>query len=257
MLIDTHAHLDDRRFNKDRDKVIERAKKAGVSNIIHVGFDERSSKEAVKMANKYEEIYAVVGVHPHDSKKASDSTMEEIYNLAKNEDKVLAVGEMGLDYFKNYSPRQTQQKVFRTQISLAKQLDLPIVIHDRDAHQDILKIMKEEGARMVGGVLHCYSGSWEIAKECINMGFFISFAGPVTYSNARRLRDVVKQVPIEKLLIETDCPYLTPEPYRGDRNEPAYVKHVAERISEIKGMDFDIIAEKTTENAKEVFRIKN
>jgi len=255
MLIDTHAHLDDRRFNRDRDRVIERAKKEGITTIIHIGFDKESSLNACSMAEKYEDIYAAVGVHPHDAKDASDDVLELIYNLAKTKKKVVAVGEIGLDYYRDLSPRDVQKRVFSHQIALAKELDLPIVVHDRDAHGDVLKILKEERAGRVGGILHCFSGSREMAEECIKMGFYISFAGPITYSNARRLVEVARYVPLDRFLIETDCPYLTPEPYRGKRNEPAYVKLVAQKAAEIKGITFEELAKITTANAKEVFRI--
>jgi len=255
MLIDTHAHLDDRRFNRDRDRVIERAKKEGITTIIHIGFDKESSLNACSMAEKYEDIYAAVGVHPHDAKDASDDVLELIYNLAKTKKKVVAVGEIGLDYYRDLSPRDVQKRVFSHQIALAKELDLPIVVHDRDAHGDVLKILKEERAGRVGGILHCFSGSREMAEECIKMGLYISFAGPITYSNARRLVEVARYVPLDRFLVETDCPYLTPEPYRGKRNEPAYVKLVAQKAAEIKGITFEELAKITTANAKEVFRI--
>jgi len=254
LLIDTHAHLDVSRFDRDRDEVVKRAQKKGVEKIINVGFDGSSSERAVKLTEKYDIVYAAVGVHPHDAKKADDDTYELLYNLTKR-DKVVALGEMGLDYYRNLSPRELQQEVFRTQISLAKEVDLPIVIHDRDAHGDTLKIIKQERASLVGGVLHCFSGSSEMALECIKMGFYISFAGPVTYTNARRLRKVVEDVPLERMLIETDCPWLSPEPQRGKRNEPAYVQYVAEKIAEIKNMPLEEVIRITTKNAKDVFRL--
>lgn len=254
MLIDTHAHLDVNRFDRDRDEVVKRAQEKGVEKIINVGFDGPSSERAVKLAEKYDIVYAAVGVHPHDAKKADDDTYELLYNLTKR-DKVVALGEMGLDYYRNLSPRELQQEVFKTQISLAKEVDLPIVIHDRDAHGDTLKIIKQERASLVGGVLHCFSGSSEMALECIKMGFYISFAGPVTYPNARRLRKVVEDVPLERMLVETDCPWLSPEPQRGKRNEPAYVQYVAEKIAEIKNMPLEEVIRITTKNAKDVFRL--
>lgn len=255
MIIDTHAHLDVNRFDKDRDKVLQRAEQNGVKLIINVGFDGHSSQKAVKLAERYDMIYAAVGIHPHDAKKADDETYEMFYNFASHP-KVVALGEMGLDYYRNLSPKKLQQEVFRTQISLAKEVDLPIIIHDRDAHGDTLKIMKEEKVSRVGGVLHCFSGSSEMALQCIEMGFYISFAGPVTYPNARRLRKVVEDVPMERMLIETDCPWLSPQPMRGKRNEPAYVKHVAEKISEIKGVSVEKVVDITTKNAKELFRLE-
>lgn len=256
MLIDSHTHLDDRRFQRDIDKVLERAKEAGVSRMIHVGADKRSSISAYRMAEKHENIYAVIGVHPHSAKHLDDDTLEFLYDTAKRRKKIVAIGEIGLDYYRNLSPQDQQKTAFVKQIALAKELDLPIVIHDRDAHRDTVKVMKEENAAKVGGVLHCFAGDRQMARECLGMGFYLSFAGPVTFSRARQLVDVVAYTPLERILIETDCPYLTPTPHRGKRNEPAYVKYVAERIAEIKGISFEEVAKATTENTEEVFRLK-
>jgi len=254
MLFDTHAHLDDTKYKQDRKEMLDRARAAGVELIVNVGYDIPSSKRSVHLARENDFVYAAVGIHPHDAKDVNDQTFEELRKLA-GEPKVVALGEMGLDYFRNLSPKEVQQRVFREQITLAKELGLPIIVHDRDAHGDILNILKEEGAGKAGGILHCFSGSWEMARECINLGFYISFAGPVTFNNAGRLREVVAKVPLEQMLVETDAPYLTPEPHRGKRNESAYVAHVAAKIAEIKGLDYEEVAKVTFINGKKVFGI--
>lgn len=255
MFFDTHAHLNDPKFKDDLPETLERAKANGVKFIVNVGYDLASSVKAVEIAQNYQECYAAVGIHPHDAKRVTEDTLEELKKLAQ-QDKVVALGEMGLDYYRDLSPRDKQQEVFRQQIHLAKELKLPIIIHDRDAHGDVMQILKEEDAGENGGILHCFSGSWEMARQCIKLGFKISLAGPVTFKNATRLQDIAKLVPLEHLLIETDCPYLTPEPHRGKRNEPAWVRHVAEKIAELKKISLEEVAQITTANALEVFQIK-
>lgn len=252
MLIDTHCHLQDKRFAGDLEAVLDRAQEAGVAYALVVGSDLATSREACELAQKYPQLFAIVGVHPHDSKDADRATFDEIRKLATQE-RVVALGEMGLDYHYDFSPRKIQQRVFRYQIGLARELGLPIVIHDREAHADTMAILKEEKAEEVGGVLHCYSGSWEMARECIKMGFYISIAGPVTFANAKKLVQVVENLPLEHLLVETDAPYLTPVPHRGKRNEPAYVRHVAEAIARIKGIAVEEVEEQTTANAIKLF----
>lgn len=254
MLIDSHAHLDMSDFVNDFSEVLERAEEQGVNTIINVGIDESSSRAAVLLADKYSQIYAAVGVHPHDAKNASEDIFPVLAQLALHP-KVVAIGEMGLDYYRNLSPRLVQQKIFRQQIELSKELKKPVIIHDRDAHADTLKILKEHGAGRFGGVMHCYSGSWELAKEYLKMGFYISFAGPVTYGNARKLHEVARKMPLDRILVETDCPFLTPVPYRGKRNEPSYVIKTAEKIAQLKGINFVELAKHTTENTREVFGI--
>jgi TatD DNase family protein len=254
MLIDSHAHIDMSEFNNDLDEVIKRADEQGVKAIIDVGIDEASSKAAVALAEKYEQVYAAVGIHPHDAESATETTFKVLESLAYHP-KVVAIGEMGLDYYRNLSPRLVQQKVFRQQIELAKKFRKPIIVHDRDAHADTMKILKEQRAVEVGGVLHCFSGSWEMAKECLKMGFYISFAGPVTFSNARKLHEVAKKVPLDRILVETDCPFLTPVPFRGKRNEPSYVVKTAEKIAQLKGISFEELAKHTTENAMRLFNL--
>ncbi|MBO8169907.1 MAG: TatD family hydrolase [Thermoanaerobacteraceae bacterium] len=255
MLFDSHAHLGDRQFADDLDEVIRRAQENGVTHILNVGYDLEASRASVKLAEEYDNIYAAVGIHPHDAASVTEDTLNELRQLAQH-DKVVALGEMGLDYYRNLSPKEKQQKVFRQQINLAKELDLPIIVHDRDAHQDTVRILKEEGADKVGGILHCFSGSWEMAKQCMNLGFYISLAGPVTFKNAKRPVEIAKLISLNRLLVETDCPYLAPEPKRGKRNEPAYVCYVAEKIAELKRISLDELAFVTHNNTKTVLRIK-
>ncbi|HHV64975.1 MAG TPA: TatD family hydrolase [Peptococcaceae bacterium] len=254
MIWDTHAHLDNEDFQSDREKVIERAKANGVTNIINVGFSEATSQKAVTLATKYPFIYATVGIHPHDAKDTSAKTWDFLLRLAQNP-KVVAWGEIGLDYYRDLSPRDIQRQVFIQQIELANEVGLPIVIHNRDAHGDILSLIKKHPPE-AGGVFHSYSGSWEMAKELLKMGFYLSFSGPLTYKNARHSVEVALQVPEDRFLVETDCPYLTPEPYRGKRNEPAFVREVVSKIAELKGLTFEKVAELSSRNAQALFRVK-
>ena len=250
--IDSHAHLDDRRFDQDREKLINSLYDNDVEIVLNPGADLQTSQKALSIAEKYSFIYAAVGCHPHDTKFMDDDTMSIFQEMAKN-DKVIAIGEIGLDYYYDNSDRDIQRKWFREQIRLAKELDLPYIVHDRDAHEDILKIMKEEHYDGARGILHCYSGSVELSKEFIKLGFYISLAGPVTFEKARVPKLVAKETPFDRLLIETDSPYLTPHPYRGKRNEPKYVRYVAEEIANIRNVSVDEVAQKTKENFKRLF----
>ena len=256
MLIDSHAHLDDGRFDPDRETLIGSLKDNGIEMVINVGADLKSSRAAVELAKKHENIYAVVGVHPHSAKDLEGGDLNEVRDLLK-EDKVVAIGEIGLDFYYDNSPRDIQRKWFKAQIELAKELDLPIVIHTRDAAQETFDILKEAAQDgKLRCLLHCYSGSAEMAEEYLKLGFFISLGGPVTFKNARVSREVAKVVPLDRLLIETDSPYLTPEPYRGKRNEPMYVKYVAERIAKEKGVTFEEVAQATSDNVYRFFGIQ-
>jgi TatD DNase family protein len=255
MLIDTHAHLNDSRFDRDRDQVIARCIDDGLACIINAGSDISSSIKSIDLARRYEIIYATVGIHPHDAKTADRHSMDILRPLARK-DKVVAVGEIGLDYHYDFSPRDQQQKVFRDQLGLAREIKLPVVIHDRESHGDIVRILKDERASDIGGVMHCFSGSREMAKECLDMGFYISIAGPVTFDNARRAKEVAKYVPLDRLLIETDSPYLTPVPFRGKRNYPGYVRYVAEEICRLKEIDFDTLTKQVAANVENLFNIK-
>ncbi len=250
MVVDTHAHLNDERFAGEIEETIQRAYQAGVEYIINVGYDLPSSRMAVALARDFPGVYAAVGIHPHDAKTANEEAYREIRELAKD-DKVVAIGEIGLDYHYDLSPRPIQMEVFLEELKIAKELDLPVIIHDREAHGHVMNVLKSQ--KGLTGVLHSFSGSYEMAKDCIELGYYISFGGPVTFNNARRIREVVAKVPIDKILVETDCPYLTPEPHRGKRNEPRNVIYVVEKIAQIKGLTYETVAEKTRANSKALF----
>lgn len=252
VFVDTHAHLVDEAYDGDRKEVIHRAGAAGVTRIVNVGYDLDSSRSSVALAGEYDFVYAAVGVHPHDAARAPADYLEKLSELARGQ-KVVAIGETGLDYYRNLSPRLDQQRVFREQLALARDLELPVIIHDRDAHGDLLAILRRDGLGRAGGVLHCFSGSWEMARECVRMGFYISIAGVVTYPKSTRLKSIAVNLPAERLLVETDCPYLTPEPRRGRRNEPAYVRYVIEHIAGLRGVPAAELALITTENARRLF----
>jgi len=254
MLIDTHAHLDDEKFSEDQEEVIQRALDNGIKTIINIGYDKNTIQSTLQLVDRYDFIYGAIGWHPNNAHEMSEDDFDWL-DKQLDHPKVLAIGEIGLDYYWDYAPKDIQQDVFRRQIQLAKKKGLPIVIHDRDAHQDVCQIIKEEGIKEIGGIMHSFSGSVEMAFECIEQGFYISFSGPVTFKNAKKPKEVAAQIPLEKLLIETDSPYLTPEPFRGKRNESAYVKYVAEKIAELRGMEFDQIAKITTENARKIFKL--
>ena len=254
MLFDTHAHLNAEQYNEDLEAVIDRAKSEGVSKIVVVGFDRPTIVKAMELAEEYSFIYAAVGWHPVDAIDMTDKDLAWIEELAAHP-KVVALGEMGLDYHWDKSPKHIQKEVFRKQIALAKKVKLPIIIHNREATMDIVEILKEEGAHEVGGIMHCFSGSIETAKECMKMNFYISFGGPVTFKNAKNVKEVAAAIPVERLLIETDCAYLTPHPFRGKRNEPGHVKLVAEELAILKGLSYEELANITMENAKKVFGI--
>lgn len=254
MLFDSHTHLDAEQFDIDRDLVIKRARLNGVSYILNPGADFDSSVKAVELAEKHDFIFAAVGVHPHDAETMDLMMREKLEEMAKNP-VVKAIGEIGLDYYRDLSPRDIQIKWFTEQIRMAKRLSLPIIIHDRDANEDVFNILKAEKAFETGVLMHCYSGSKELAMQYVKLGAMISIAGPVTYKNARKTIEVVEAVPLDRLLIETDAPYLTPEPNRGKRNEPMFVKHTCQRMAIIKGITFEEMAEATLINAKNFFKI--
>lgn len=253
-LIDTHAHLDNRPFAEDLDEIILRAKDNNVLNILTVGCDLASSARSIELAARYPEVYASVGIHPHDALQADDEGLRQLRTMV-SAPKVVAIGETGLDYYRDRAPRDAQRLAFRRQIQLARETQLPLIVHDRDAHEDIVLILREEQACEVGGVIHCFSGDTAMAQACLDLGFYISFPGTITYPNNDALRMVVKSVPMERLLVETDCPYLAPQPFRGKRNEPAYVRMTAEKIADIKGLTLDDVARITTLNAHTLFGI--
>lgn len=255
MFIDTHAHLDDARYDSDRDVMIKRASDAGVIRMVTIGCDLATSQAAVALAGQYPFVYASVGVHPHEVKHITAGWYDELRRLAVHE-KVVAYGEIGLDYHYNHSTPEEQRERFREQLRLARELRLPIIIHTREAPEDTVQMLKEEWSTELGGVFHCFSGDAWLAKEALDLGFYLSFSGILTFQNAGMLRDIARTVPADRLLIETDCPYLTPVPHRGKRNEPAYVRHVANALAGVLGdTSTEAIARTTTANARRLFRI--
>ncbi|MCT4662605.1 MAG: TatD family hydrolase [Tissierellales bacterium] len=257
MYIDTHCHLDSEKYDEDRAQVIESLKDAGIDYVINPGCNMESSKKSIRLARDNDIIYAAVGVHPHDANELEEdeSRFDELKRLA-GEGKVVAIGEIGLDYHYDFSPRKVQKKWFEKQVKLAKELNIPIIVHDREAHQDTFEIIAREAADgNLRGVIHSFSGSLEMANEYIKMGFFIGLGGVVTFKNAKKPKEVAENIDLEYLLVETDGPYLTPEPNRGKRNNPAYVRHTANYIANLRGMSPEKLAEITTENAKRLFGI--
>jgi TatD DNase family protein len=255
MLFDTHVHLNADQYDEDLEDVIQRALDTGVKNMVVVGFDRSTITRAIELAEQYEFIYAAVGWHPVDAIDMTEEDLKWIESFTAHP-KVVALGEMGLDYYWDKSPKEVQKEVFRKQIRLAKKVKLPIIIHNRDATQDIIDILKEENAAEVGGIMHCFGGSVEVAKECISMNFYISLGGPVTFKNAKKPKEVAKEIPIQHLLIETDCPYLAPHPFRGKRNEPSYVSLVAKEIADLKELPYEEVVQKTFDNARHIFGLK-
>lgn len=254
MFIDTHVHLNADQYENDVEEVITRALEAGVKKMVVIGFDRKTIDKAMELTEQYPFIYAVVGWHPVDAIDCTEEDLEWIESLAAHP-KVVGIGEMGLDYYWDKSPKEIQQQVFRKQIRLAQRVGLPIIIHNRDATADVVRILKEEEAEKTGGIMHCFGGSVETAKECIDMNFMISLGGPVTFKNAKTPKEVATEIPLEHLLIETDAPYLTPHPYRGKRNEPAFVTLVAEEIARLKDLPIETVAARTSENAMKIFKI--
>lgn len=286
MLIDSHCHIDGEVFDDDRDDVVQRARDGGVAAMLNVGTGDPHSddfRRAVAVAEKYENIWASVGVHPHDAKLYDDRAEEHLIELAENSEKVIAWGEIGLDYYYDHSPRDVQRAVFRRQIDVAKTLHLPVIVHSRDANEDTVDILKDEyslRAKANGlelsadssdvdknspkqlavsdksGVMHCFGGTPEMAEKLIEVGFYISFAGNVTFKKAENLREAARVVPLDRLLVETDCPFMTPVPHRGKRNEPAMVVHTARFLAEFYGVSFERLAEQTTRNFYDLFRVR-
>ena len=255
-LIDSHAHIQGPEFAADLNGVIDRAHAAGVEKILVVGgTGELSSNDAaVAVANSFTGLFATVGMHPHDAKDVSEQDFERLEHLAADP-KVVAVGETGLDFYYDHSPRDLQVKVFTRFIHMARALELPLIVHDRDAHRDIAELLKSEGGENLRGVIHCFTGDYPAAKEFLDLGFYLSFSGIVTFKNAEALREVVRELPLDRMLVETDSPYLAPVPHRGKRNEPAFVLQVAETIASVKGLPLQEIAEATSRNAGALFGI--
>lgn len=274
MLIDTHVHLNFPQFKGQEIKdILNRAKNKNVDLVINIGSDYQSCLDSINIANDFTGVFASLGIHPHHADEVTEDTLTKIKNLADNK-KVVAIGEVGLDYFsidpgtngakmgtgtKGASPKDIQKEIFKKFITLAHELNLPLIIHDRDAHDDILEILRKatvtNGACHLKGVLHCFSGDTAFAQEILNLGFLISFTGPLTFKNGENIRKVARAIPIEKIMIETDCPFLSPEPFRGKTNEPAYVYYIAEKLAEIKNLPFEKVADITSQNAIELFNL--
>jgi len=253
-LFDTHAHLHVPEFDGDRAEMMARARQAGVTRMLTIGTEVPTSRAAIALAEAEPDVWATVGVHPHDAADADAGVLTEIERLAGGP-RVVAVGEIGLDFFRDLSPRDVQERVFRHLIGLARRVRKPVVVHCRDAHAEVLAILGEEGASEVGGIMHCFSGDVEIARRCLDLGLLVSLAGPVTYPNARALPDVARFVPADRLVIETDCPFLPPQGYRGKRNEPAYLALTAARVAELRGEPLEEFARRASDNARRLLRL--
>lgn len=254
---DSHAHINLHHYDNDRKEVIEKIFASGVEKIVIPGVDMETITSAIALAEEYpDKIYTGIGYHPTDSIKWDDTIYEKMKELAKKPC-VVAVGEIGLDYYWDTAPKDVQHDIFKQQIELAHELDLPVIIHTRDSHIDTLKMLKENNADKTGGIFHCFSGDVNFAKDCVDFGFYLSFAGNITFKNAQNLRDAAKETPLDKILIETDSPYLTPMPDRGKRNDPSYVRFVAKQIADVKNISVEEVAEQTYQNAMNIFKIKN
>jgi TatD DNase family protein len=251
-LFDTHAHLHFPDFAADLADVLTRAREAGVRRMLTIGTDLPTSRAAVDLAAREGDVWAAVGAHPHEAASVDDAALAGLEALA-GAPRVVAIGEVGLDFFRNLSPREAQEAAFRRQIDLARRLGKPVLVHCRDAHAETLAILEAEGARQVGGIMHCFSGDVAVARRCLDLGLLISLAGPVTYPNARALPAVARFVPLDRLVIETDCPYLPPQPYRGQRNEPAHLAVTARRVAELRGEPLEQVAPRLSANAAALF----
>ena len=253
-LFDTHAHLHFPEFDADRAEMLARARQAGVTRMLTIGTEIPTSSAAVALAESEPGVWAAVGVHPHDAAEADADVLTEIERLAGGP-RVVAVGEIGLDFFRNLSPREAQERVFRHCIGLARRVRKPVVVHCREAHAEVLAILAEERVSEAGGIMHCFSGDVAIARRCLDLGLLISLAGPVTYPNARALPEVARFVPADRLVIETDCPFLPPQGYRGKRNEPAYLALTAARVAELRGEPLEEFARRASDNARRLLRL--
>ena len=258
ILIDSHCHIDSKEYDSDRDEVVQRALDAGVGLMLNIGTGDPHTgdfQRAVACAEKYPKVYTSVGVHPHDAKLYDDAAEQHLIDLVKSSDKVIAWGEIGLDFHYDHSPRDVQMDVFRRQIRTARSLDLPIIVHSREANDETIEILKDEcqGDDFKGGIMHCFGGTIEMVQEVVPLGFLISWAGNVTFKNADNLREVAEIMQLNKMLVETDCPFLTPEPHRGKRNEPAYVVDTSKYLSEYIDVELPSFANQTTQNFLDFF----
>ena len=253
MIFDTHAHMDDRAFDQDRDSLLSRLPEEGIALLMNPGCSLASSQAAVSLSNQYSYIYAAVGSHPDAADEVNDGVLEQYRALCRDNPKVKAIGEIGLDYHYEDIPRDIQKRSFRAQMGLARELDLPVIVHEREAHEDGMKIVEEFPS--VTGVFHCYSGSLEMAKWLIERGWYIGFGGVLTFKNARKALEVAGNIPLERIVLETDCPYMAPEPFRGRRNDPGKLYRVAEKLAQLRGMTVEEVQVITLENGKALYRI--
>lgn len=255
MLFDTHCHIDHEQFDADRSAVMQRAQEAGVGLLVCIGHNRAHAAQAVQLAASHDWIYATVGLHPHDAKDWTPALSDEFVAFTQAHPKVRAIGEIGLDYHYDFSPRDKQHEAFRAQIALARSLRLPIVIHAREADADVLEVLRDEGAREVGGIMHCFAGNWEMAKQCLDMNFYLGIGGSVTFAKNQTGRDVAVKVPLDRIVLETDAPYLAPVPFRGKRNEPAHVAVICRFVAELRGLPPEELAVVTTANGHRLFGI--
>ena len=254
---DSHAHLDDEKFNEDREEIIKKIRESGVTKFVSAGYSLEGSKKALEIANKYEFIYTTSGISPNDIPQTEEELwimLEEIKKIAKENSKVLAIGEIGLDYYWNKENKELQKKAFVEQIKIANELKLPIVIHTREAVMDTIDVLKQNTV-LEKGVFHCCPLNRELVKEVLKLGFYVSFAGPITFKNSKNANEIIQMVPNGKMLIETDSPYLSPEPLRGKRNDPRNVKYIAQKVADVKGLTLEEVAKITYENAERIFKI--
>ncbi len=252
MYFDTHAHYDDERFDPDREELLQNLPAAGIRYVLNAGTDLATSEFGLEMAHRHDHVYAAVGVHPHEADSLSFGACAQLGSLCRDP-KVVAIGEIGLDYHYDFSPRAQQQHAFRMQMELAEDLDMPVIVHDREAHEDCMKIVDE--FPWVRGVFHCFSGSPEMGRELLKRGWYLSFTGAITFKNARKALELLAEMPLDRIMLETDCPYLAPEPHRGKRNDSRYLPFIAAKIAEVRGMTAEEVARATTENAKRFFGI--
>ncbi len=256
VLIDSHCHLDMETSQDTLDDIIESAKKCRVHNIITIGIDLASSQRAVELADNSPGVYAAVGIHPHSAEEGDDAVYQQLKELATSE-KVVAYGEIGLDYAKQYAPVERQRLEFTRQLKIAKELELPIIIHDREAHEDTIQIIREQGPFPAGGVMHCFSGDMAFARQVLDLGLYISIPGIVTFKNALDLQKVAQEIPLDHMLLETDGPFLTPVPFRGKRNRPEYLLYTAAMVAELRGISIDEVARQTAQNTRQLFSLPN
>ncbi len=252
MLFDTHAHLNDPAFDEDRETVLLGLRDKGVEYVMNVGCCLESSRDCIAMAETYPFVYASVGTHPDSAQEVNEEVLEQYRKMAQHP-KVLAIGEIGLDYYYETIPRETQQKAFRMQMELARELKMPVIIHEREAHDDGMRVVKD--FKDVTGVFHCYSGSAEMARQLVNMGWYISFTGVLTFKNARKAVETAQRIPLDRIVLETDCPFMAPEPFRGKRNDSGYLYRMAEKLAELRGISVEEVHAITTENAKRLYRM--